>query len=729
MPLIPGAFAAGLLLLPWLPWMPPSWLLPGLAVLVPCCLCWSRLWPLWSLFCGIGAGVLLMQPDLAQWRLPPDPGQVREISGTIIDLPRDQGRSRVFLFRPDRQAGDALPRRILVRWFQPPVEVAAGSRWQLPLRLQSPVAQRNPGSVDMERHYRGLRIGAIGRVQSDGDYWLLGPAKGLHAWREELGTALRQRIDGTDGSSLAVALLVGDRQFISAELRDTLVKTGTAHLIAISGLHVGLVAATAWGLSAALWRGLFRFHHWQIPARMAGIPPALCAATVYAAMAGFALPTQRALVMLLVAMLLLASRRLRRGWIALLLALVGVLLLDPLASLTPGFWLSFGAVVSLFLLLANRPLTPPPWITFVRVQVALLFALLPLTLFWFGRTAWLSPLANLVAVPLVGGLVVPLLMLGAVLLPVWDAAGTFLLQWAAWLLETLNLLLAGGVRLLDAQQRPVPPFWLFLITGPAALLVLLPLGPMRRLCALLLLLLPVLWQPAVPPEGRATITVLDLGHAQASVVRTRHQTLLFDTGATRHRAALAGALRESGIRSVDVLVTSNARAGSIGGAGVLDPLVDRKLGVNADRACDEQPAWQWDGVDFRFLDAGHGNDCLLQIEANGERMLLAHGVTSTTLRRASGLPAVDWLLAPAHGHRDAVSRAAAGALKPHTVIVPIDRHNRFGLPHESFEALWETQGARVLRTGEAGAIRIRLGEHEEARTWRGRATAWWRPMP
>lgn len=729
MPALLLAFAAGLLLLHQLPWLPSPWI--GLALL-PLLLAgryrFVRL--LLALLAGLVGGSMALQSQSGKWQVPAEQWGGPAVSGSVVSIPRLRGESLEFQFQPDGGSGIPAGGRILVRWYRPPAEVRAGARWQLHLRTRSVAAPRNPGAVDMERYWRTQRLAAIGTVQADPANRQLAPGRGLHAWRQQLGDRLRQRIQHADGAALAVALLVGDRQHLSPALRETLIATGTAHLIAISGLHVGLVAAAVWAVAAGLWRLLPGLPQ-RLPSRLAGIPPALAAASVYAALAGFALPTQRALVMLCLGMLLLSERRLRASWSILMLAFCLVLLLDPLAPLGPGLWLSFGAVLSLYLLLAGRPLPRPAWQQFLRVQLALLFSLLPLTLFWFGRVAWLSPLANLLAVPLVGTLVVPLLMLGVLLGGIWEVGGTFLLQWAAWLLEALLPALVVLQAWLPTAARPVPPGWLMPASIAAALLVMLPVGGLRRLTLLLVLAVPLAWNPPAPPPERVWVTVLDLGHAHASILRTRRHALLFDTGNRYQAGTLQAALRSMGISSLDRLVVSNPRAGSRGGQERLALPVNSRAGYGLDTACGELSAWRWDGVDFRFLDRDGSNDCLLRVTANGESLLLAQGSEGplATAGLHQSAADVDWLLLPAHGHRQGLPHRALAGAAPIAAIVPVDRHNRFGLPHREVDTYWRARGSRVLTTGESGAITLRLGARQPARLLREHERAWWRPLP
>ncbi len=725
------AFCGGVLLAHQLPVLPPTWVPLSLLVLLTPLLRLSLFRAVWFLLAGVGLVVVSAQAALSDRLSAGEDGRVQTVQGRIIGVPAAGERDVRFLFRPLEPDLEDLPKRVRVRWFQAPIVPEAGSVWQLKLRLASPYQRVNPGVPDIERYYFANRIGATAQVVGAGDNRQLEKGRGLHNWRQRLGRWVRLRIADEDASALAVALTVGDRQLIDPQLRERLLVTGTAHLVAISGLHVGLVAGGTWLTCAALLRFVaLPAKRW--PATLLAIPPALAAAVIYSALAGFALPTQRALIMVTFGFLAVFLRRGTSPWNVLLYALCAVLLLDPLAPLGAGFWLSFGAVATLIYLAAGHSSAATSVESFGRVQLALLVALAPITLWWFGRIAWLAPLANAFAIPLVGSLVVPLLLTGVMLGQFSEALGGFLVGWAGWLLELLDHGLAMLASLNPgADIRAVPPFWVMLPVCLGVVTVLTPVALPVRLCGLLLVALPLAWKPAPIPEGGAVVVLADVGHGHALLIRTRRHALLYDTGPAWFGRDLARLLIHHGVRRPDAVVLSNDRAGSIGGAdaALLDGAT--RIGPDQDITCADAAGWHWDGVELRFIRNASGADagCLLMIDAGGDRLLVAHAVSRAGAAHvaAGALDPVRWVIAPVHGHGEAVPSEFAARLGAETVFVPIDRNNRFGLPHEQALLDWDRAGTRTVTTGESGAVTIRLGgDGSGDRTARGTGRYWLR---
>lgn len=726
-------FALGVILVQGLPALPPGWVqwalaLGALSLFVP------RWRPVGGLCAGLLWATVAAQAALAH-RLPAAlEGIDLIVEGRIVDLPeRDERRVR-FLFEPARiEHPDLgrLPRRLRLSWYGDAPELRAGERWRLTVRLKRPRGLMNPGGFDYERWLFQHRIDAVGYVRSPQTAQRLATTPSLDRLRQDLADALHRRLEGRPAAGVLVALVVGDERGIAKEQWEALRRTGTTHLISISGLHISLLALAAYRLTATAWRRSARLCT-RAPAPLAATAVAIVAATGYAALAGFSLPTQRALIMLAVPALALLARRRIDPWRGFVVALVAVLLWDPFAPLSPGFWLSFGAVA--ILLAAGLYRSPEPgWRQLVTTQLCLSLALLPLTLLWFQQASWISPLANVVAIPW-GMAIVPLALLAAALLPV-PLLGDGLLWLSVRLTDGLLwLLMLMGAWKGGASELAAPSSWLLLLAGLGVLLLLAPHGWPGRWLAAPLLAAAVWRDPGEgPPPGAVDVTLLDVGQGTAVVVRTAGHALLYDAGPGESMGLDAGEtvvlpfLRSQGIARLDALVISHADGDHSGGArAVLAAMPVAALYAGEELAdfpralpCRAGHAWQWDGVELEFLwpdpaSGARGNDasCVLKLSAGGHSLLLAGDIgaraEAALLQRQAAKLRADVLLVPHHGSQTSSTAPFLAAVAPRTAVITVGYRNRYRLPRDEVLARYQEIGSELLRTDHEGAIRLRL---------------------
>lgn len=731
------ALLAGLLVLRWLPSLPPFWLL-GLLPIVGLMLLPFRSYPLALFLCALSWACVSAHWALDD-RLPAQlDGRTLWLQGQVVGLPEVADGVVRFQLEQVVSRRDKLPARLRLAWYDGPT-LRAGETWRLAVRLKRPHGLVNPQAFDYEAWLLAQRIGATGTVKR-GER--LAPAHGAGAWRDRLRQHLLETpAHGREGA--LAALVLGDDSGLSTADWQVLQNTGTVHLMVISGQHIGLLAALLYGLVAGLARLGWWPRHW--PWLPWACILAFSGALAYGFLAGFAVPVQRACVM--VGLVLLWRWRFRHLGVGLpvLLALLAVLLGEPLASLQPGFWLSFGAVLLLILIFSGRLAVWPWWQSLLRAQWAMAIGLLPLLLALGLPVSASGPLANLLAVPVVG-LVVPLALLGTLLLPL-PGVGAALLWLAGWLLDLLFELLARLALWLPAWLPSDLPFWAWLLVALGALVLLLPAAlPMRSLGGLLLL--PLLFTAQQRPEqGMAEVWLLDVGQGLAVLVRTQEHDLLYDAGPrfgefdTGERVVLPS-LRALDVRGLDLLLISHADNDHAGGAAAIQrglPL-SRVLSGEPDKlaaglqaqACVSSQQWQWDGVRFstwRWVDAAAGNQasCVLRVEASGERLLLTGDIDSQTERALLGSGQdlrAEWLLAPHHGSRSSSSGAFLAQVAPTAVLFSRSRHNAFGHPHAEVVSRYQAISAQLYDTATHGAVRIRLGAFEQAQGLRDQARFW-----
>lgn len=648
------------------------------------------------------------------------------VVGQVVGLPE------VF---PDRQRFDFVVRdawlgerrlRIdgtlrLSRW-RDPVPIAAGERLDLQVVLRRPRGLRNPGGFDFERLAAERRIAAIGHVREIHQRSSAGT--GIDARRAALSARIAATVADREAAALLRALAVGDQAAIPDPLWDVFRATGTTHLVAISGFHIGLVGAFAALLGGLAHRTLPRAG-WTIPRRVFAACCALLAATAYSGLAGLSLPVQRTLAMLAAVLLAVAWRRRLPAGGALGLAVLAVLLFDPLAVLNAGFWLSFGGVFCLLYALDGR--SPQPWWRgYAKAQAVASVALLPLGVAWFQQASLIGPLVNLPAIPWISFLVVPVLLAGVAL----GSIGEPVVQFAGLLARLyLDGLAFAAQAPLAAVDLPPPGAPALLLALAGAGVLLLPRAVPGRVLGALLCLPLLLPRIAQPPPDAFDVVVLDVGQGLSVVVRTANHALLFDAGPARGEGHDAGeaivlpALRALGIRRLERVIISHGDNDHAGGA----PSVQRRFptadvlsgpGTGLGRTCETGMAWHWDGVSFEILHPGryfpalrNESSCVLRVSVGPHAALLPGDIGAlieARLVHARAPLAADLLLLPHHGSRGSNTPAFLTAVAPSVAVAAAGHRNRFGHPAAEVVARLESAAIALHATAEAGARTYRI---------------------
>ncbi len=422
-----------------------------------------------------------------------------QLSGVIGSLPvRDEDGLR-FIFLPENRS-IPLPSKIYVNWYRDRhraegagwdvPDVRAGERWQLQLVLRASRGRVNFHGADVERWYFTEGIGALAYVQDGENIRLSRPAWfNLAYWRDSMLQKLTEQAGGVPAFRVLAALAVADRRGLLLRDREVLSATGTGHLLAISGLHIGLAAV----LGFYLGKLVLAFFNAALRQSLAVVLPwvvAWLAAFLYAALSGFGVSTQRALIMLTVAAVVALSRRNVHPLQAWLIAMSLVLLADPFAPLRAGFWFSFVAVGVLMMLFVPRHGLMPAWRRMLLAQLGISLLMAPLGMYWFQQASLPGLLANLVAIPLVSFLTVPLVLAAMVIawLPGPLAAWALLVAGysAQYLLMFLEFVADLQPLSFNSTREPVLAAIVLAMLGAA--LIMLPRGTPGRFAGLLLIL-------------------------------------------------------------------------------------------------------------------------------------------------------------------------------------------------------------------------------------------------
>lgn len=745
---------------------------------------------------AVAIGGLLLGHGYAAWRaeqrlaqaLPKAwEGEDIEIVGIVDGLPQRQQNGSRFAFGVQRvdTLGAQVPERVSLAWqigwpdsergVAVP-EVHAGERWRLTVRLRRPHGNVNPGGFDLEAWLLERNLRATGYVVVGGSNARLQPFAGrpldyVQRARERIRDRVAATVHDARSAAVLVALAIGDQSGLDDRQWSVFNRTGTSHLISISGLHVTVFAWLAAGAAFAVARR----STWltaRVPARRVAAAFGLCAAIAYVLLAGAEVPAQRTLAMLAVSTLGLWLARPGTGFLTWLWALVAVLSIDPWAVVAAGFWLSFAAV-GLLIYAGDADVRPARgglaarlWAGLAaaaRAQWAITLGLVPLSLALFQQISLIGPLANAVAIPAVTFAIVPTALIAA-LVPV-DAL---------WLLA--HALLAPLIRLLEwlaawpgaAWAQHAPPVWAIGVGTVGVLLCLAPRGlPGRALGAVAIAPLFVVLPP-VPVPGSFHLTALDVGQGTAIVVQTAGHALLYDAGPAWNGVADAGVrivvpwLRAKGVRRVDAMVVSHRDADHSGGAmsvlagvpvgGLLTSLAEDHPLVAEERRramhlrCVDGQRWTWDGVDFEILfpDRLHYEDgdrkpndlsCVLRVVASAGTALLAGDVEAVSevelvVGHRDRL-AADILFVPHHGSRTSSTRSFVESVAPRHAVFTVGYRNRFGHPRADVVSRYERLGAALHRTDRTGALTFEVGPDRIGEPHAARSTArrYWHDPP
>jgi len=629
-----------------------------------------------------------------------------------------------------------------------------GERVVIEAVLRRPRGSQSWGSFDFERHALHQGISATGYIKkvnnkidrADSPIFLM-------KVRERIRNHLQESSQGETSLAILSALSIGDRSAFTTDIWRVLRVTGLTHIVAISGLHIGFIFFALRCLIRKVLNLLYPIYL-TVPAVYLESFFALLGAAAYAALAGFTVPTQRALIMLMIYFITLFSPR-KFGLIPVLCITIGIIMLiDPLAILATSFWLSVSAVLLIGLAQLTRKRS------IVYFQCFLSLAMAPIVIGFFSEVSLISPVLNLIVVPLISLVVLPSLLLSFMMLELFPRLGH-------WLLSQLSQAIEFVWGLLLWLENTMPLLSINLVMNSRAyiisLLIVLTLIfwsilPNKRFVVLILILV-ILVKPANSAlnHGEFIVTVLDVGQGLAVVIETPKGVSIFDTGSGYAQSDSAQKtiipyLRSLNDKRLQSLIISHFDSDHAGGMNTLIQHYSFERFMAPEKAgngffitipsekCHQGIVWQESGVSFKILAPSldfkvkrfsrNNRSCVLLIQSAWGSVLLPGDIEREMehqlIERFDEQLDVDVLVLAHHGSITSSSPAFLQRVKPSIAISSSAYLSRHGHPHEKVVSRVKKMQAKLFNTATSGSVKIRFLESGlQATEYRAKQRRFW----
>lgn len=599
-------------------------------------------------------------------------------------------------------------------------------RYQAMIRIKPIAAPLNPGAFDAERAAVARTLVGKGTLLA-----LSSKPEAVNSLHARTVRLLREHVPDLKISGWSLALLTGDRSLLMQDDWRVLQSTGTAHLFAISGMHLSLLFGVFYiisGFMLRVWLCCSGRYHLQPAHRHQAVLGAVAGCVLFAALAGWQLPVTRALVLIVIASgLSFSGYRFSGVHLAVLMLFICVVGF-PFSLYSAGFYLSVGAVCAIWFCLWRFRPELTSWrqklIWAIRLQCLLTLLMLPVTIWFFGQFSLLTIVVNIVMIPLIT-LLLPVGLCALLLLSVADSAA---------LLHLFDEVLLGVMATLQQLSHRLSPVVMTLSTNAfvawqlALVLALLPPFYWRwRSCLLMVCVAQTQWLPA-SDEGWF-LHVFDVGQGSALALSRGDKAVLIDTGPggyadgpSAFERYVSPALDYWQITRIPKLYISHFDQDHAGGLASVSTAFPSLHIASLLDDCQQSPPFQWHGLTIRILWPPAGNrldnndhSCVLHI-SDGQWQVLIPGdierYAEYQLLYDKALSPVDILIAPHHGSKTSSGRAFIETVAPQVVVFTQSYNNRWQFPHEPVVARYRQHGTQMLATGNNGYIRFAMNSEQ-----------------
>ena len=615
---------------------------------------------------------------------------------------------------------EAVNSQTLLPFFKPkirlitPFPLDVNSEFTTSISLKPIIGLRNEAGFDTEKHEIGKNITAHGVVNRNAT-WIIRSTTSL---RQAIIADVLEDVSSLHHFSLINALVFADRSWVSKEDWQALRDSGLLHLVSISGLHIGMAFTFGLVVGGAIRYVLPQYQRW----------PSLCGlifAVAYAWLADFSLPTTRAVSVCIIYVVLKYIIVHWASWRVLLLAVSLQLFVQPFASYSMSFWLSYLSVCAVLFAINLIRHQKGDWKaklkTLLLTQLMLNALIVPVSGYFFSGFSLSSIAYNLVFIPWFGFIVVPLMFLALFSSLFLDMIAKPLWHWVDWSLQPLSMSIQYAI----GSWQPISMELTMLVMAIMVCLIVQRFMFHYAWCLLLSIIISIKLTSEYEHQYWR-IDVLDVGHGLAVIVEKDDKVLLYDTGKAWQNGSIAEqvitpVLHQRGYESIDTMILSHSDNDHAGGRFFIEDFFSPQHKLSSQNFIGYEPCtkgdhWEWQGLNMEVLwppvivqRAYNPHSCVLRLtDPISKFSMLFTGDIETIsewilLREPEKLKS-DVMLVPHHGSKSSSNPRFIEAVNPSVAVASLAKNNQWGMPAESVVAAYRHLGITWLDTGEYGQV-------------------------